>query len=90
MFSVKLNTSKVEENKDTDDHFTEKNSEELTHMIDRAIDHFFDNHIIRFSALGRETSLPIPNNGKIHLINVFYNQGLASWNAFMVTSVLSI
>ena len=65
---MKLNTSttKVEENKDVEDHFTEKNSEELTHMIDRAIDYFFDSHIIRFSALGKETSLPIPNNGKIY------------------------
>lgn len=62
--TVKLNTSKVEADKEKDDHYTENSSEELTHMIDGAIDHFFDNHIIRVSALGKETSLPMPNNGK--------------------------
>ncbi|CAD0205633.1 unnamed protein product [Chrysodeixis includens] len=58
---VKLNVSQTD-HKDAEDRYNEKNSEELTQMIDRAVDTFFDNHVIKFTAMGKETSLPIPNN----------------------------
>lgn len=40
-------------------------SEELAFMIDKAIDQFFDNHVLKFYALGRNISMP--RNGKYFL-----------------------
>lgn len=40
-------------------------TEELAFMIDKAIDQFFDNHVLKFYALGRNISMP--RNGKYFL-----------------------
>lgn len=33
-------------------------AEDLTQMIDTSIDKFFDNHVLRFKALGRDITVP--------------------------------
>lgn len=63
-FVVKLNSTKIEENNETKEQTEDKDSEELTHMIDKAIDSFFDNHVVKFNALGRD--FEIPKNGKFY------------------------
>ncbi|XP_060806882.1 uncharacterized protein LOC132903234 [Amyelois transitella] len=46
------------ENQTDEDTTDENDSEKLSLFIDRAVDMFFDNHIIKFSALGRNMSIP--------------------------------
>ncbi|CAB3222916.1 unnamed protein product [Arctia plantaginis] len=55
---VRLNTTKLEKTNETEERTEEKDSEELTHMIDKAIDSFFDNHVVKFNALGRDFAIP--------------------------------
>lgn len=54
-FTVKLNTS---ENVFDNDTYKPKNTDEFSYMIDRAVDKFFENHLIRFSALGKDVLVP--------------------------------
>lgn len=39
-----------------------KNAEDLSYVIDRAVDMFFNNHILKFNALGKDIAMP--NTGK--------------------------
>ncbi|CAH0721089.1 unnamed protein product, partial [Brenthis ino] len=52
---VKLNTTG---NVDEEDTFQSSSTDELSYMIDKAVDHFFDNHLIRFRAMGRDVLVP--------------------------------
>lgn len=54
-FSVKLNTS---ENIYDNVTYEPKNTDEFSYMIDKAVDKFFENHLIRFSALGKDVIVP--------------------------------
>ncbi|XP_053619734.1 uncharacterized protein LOC128680537 isoform X2 [Plodia interpunctella] len=53
---VKLNATNI--NTHEDDVIEDNNSEKLSFLIDDAIDKFFDSHIIKFSALGKNISVP--------------------------------
>lgn len=57
IFLVKLNTSEIV----NDDDISGQSSDELSYMIDKTVDNFFDNHLIRFRALGKDVL--IPNKG---------------------------
>ncbi|XP_053619733.1 uncharacterized protein LOC128680537 isoform X1 [Plodia interpunctella] len=56
MMKVKLNATNI--NTHEDDVIEDNNSEKLSFLIDDAIDKFFDSHIIKFSALGKNISVP--------------------------------
>lgn len=62
----RLNIVPVKINKSGDEEPTDEaktgETEELAFMIDKAIDNFFDNHVLKFYALGRNISMP--RNGK--------------------------
>ncbi|CAH2097074.1 unnamed protein product [Euphydryas editha] len=51
---VKLNTS----DSVVDEEDSGESSDELSYMIDKAVDNFFDNHLIRFRALGKDVLIP--------------------------------
>ncbi|CAG9794902.1 unnamed protein product [Diatraea saccharalis] len=53
---VKLNISEDNELMDKDIELDD--SEELSFMIDKAVDNFFNNHVMKFSALGKNISVP--------------------------------
>lgn len=44
-----------------DDDVPGQSSDELSYMIDKTVDNFFENHLIRFRALGKDVL--IPNKG---------------------------
>lgn len=58
---VKLNQSDNFSEEDPS-HEPVQTSDELAYKIDKAVDNFFDNHLIRFSALGKDVL--VPNKGK--------------------------
>lgn len=59
---VKLNQSDNFSDGEDPSHEPGQTSDELAYMIDKAVDNFFDNHLIRFSALGKDVL--VPNKGK--------------------------
>lgn len=49
---------------------TLENSEELSILIDNAVDKFFNNHVLKFNAFGKDVAVPNTGNIKIlHLSN---------------------
>lgn len=53
-FLVKVNTTVLSD----DDGSDTGNTDELAFLIDKAVDAFFDNHVLKFNALGRDISIP--------------------------------
>lgn len=86
VISVKVYSSESDDSNSEED-TREKTSEDLSFMIDRAVDNFFNNHVMKFSALGRDVS--VPNTGKIIFLsvenNLFHNRFCLS-----VSTVLKI
>lgn len=58
LFSVKSNASINEDVKVTNEMQPNTNSDDLSILIDKAVDVFFDKHVLRVRALGKDISVP--------------------------------